>query len=484
MSRLLEAGVHEVDKGWIEGIRKTWKAWVKKSRSFPGYVTSATSIDHALIQQASLDAVAYLEEGRSFIRRLREDLLINKGFWTRLVPDEEKTKKVKGERDLKAIKSPVITLLREAEEAISDGIERARAWVQLTHPEHGRDKDLAYKSQEDFDRFLRTVSLSATEAVTNADAIVSRKLLRHLSSVVTQAGGTIDFEGYAPTELKVGDTTIVFHDTPTDPTRKADQQHTRHPYNRDKYIQTFKNAKALLDRRKLGFLWYGRIEVHAQSRAPENHLGAHFGTGAEYYRQGDYVKVYADPQKLERLVVHELAHRYWYKYMTYAQRERFGEWFGKVKATTAYGATVSAEDFAEVFADYVMGTDLTRDQVDRLKAFLGGKDKLEDLVQRLRALVESAEGDCFRYAYKRVQKGGTLVHATVIHPWTKKPFDHAWVEDDGKAYDWQTSQGLGKGKPRMVAEFRELWKPSAEKTYTADEAKVQVLRTKHYGPWD
>lgn len=105
-------------------------------------------------------------------------------------------------------------------------------------------------------------------------------------------------------------------------------------------------------------------------------------------------------------------------------------------------------------------------------------------IKRLAALLRETTipiGDCYAYAYKRVQKGGTLFQGTVTHPWDKNDILHAWVEDGGKVYDYQT-QVMGR-KPMKVADYYKTWLPKAVKEYTADEAKVQVLKHKHYGPW-
>lgn len=97
-------------------------------------------------------------------------------------------------------------------------------------------------------------------------------------------------------------------------------------------------------------------------------------------------------------------------------------------------------------------------------------------------------GECFIYAYQFVTKqGGTLKHGTVTHPWDKNEFPHAWVEKDGKIYDWQTAE-VRKTGPLAVTDFYTWWKPHDVTTYTADEARVQAARAKHrrldaYGPW-
>lgn len=103
-------------------------------------------------------------------------------------------------------------------------------------------------------------------------------------------------------------------------------------------------------------------------------------------------------------------------------------------------------------------------------------------VRKLLGQPTIACGQCFSYAYARAQKGGKIVHARVVDPWSKKLYDHAWVEQGGRVYDWQTSQGLGKG-PRRKAEFYALYKPTDIRTFDLTSARVNALRHKHYGPW-
>jgi hypothetical protein len=379
-----------IDKKWIEGIRKSWKAWTKQADKFPGFVKSAPSMDYTYVQQVAAATKAYLDQGTAYIKRLRDDLLINKGFWTRPMED--------GKGWAVKQKGKVIDLLDKAQDAISDGTSKVQYWAQnldsgwaMAMPKE------YYDTQEKFDRYIRTISGIATEAATNADAVVSRQLLRHLTSIVTdQKDQPIDFPSYEPSIVKLGSATLVFNDSSENPARKSQQAHdpdmARHPMDRSVYIQLCKEAEALLKRRGLGYLWYGKIEFEAQGKAAPNQHGASLGRAAEYWRQGDKVVVYADPAPwLPRKIVHELGHRYWYKFMDNTDRERFSDWFGKVSASTSYGSLATEEDFAEVFVDYVMGTDLTRDQIDRLKEFLGRKRRsesaeLRELVRTLKVL--------------------------------------------------------------------------------------------------
>lgn len=185
-------------------------------------------------------------------------------------------------------------------------------------------------------------------------------------------------------------------------------------------------------------LWYGDVYVLPKDAAPPNHLGVDFGVGGTYNTNKDVVTVYADPKPfITELLVHELGHRYYYRFMRQKDRMRFSSMFNfktvkiidegvivevphnpdlmkelariatlretkrtnygttmyeylvpKPKwshfrklarrhnltpSTTKYGSTVPAEDFAEVFMSYVMGQNTDRAPVERLKYFLGAQ---------------------------------------------------------------------------------------------------------------
>lgn len=94
-----------------------------------------------------------------------------------------------------------------------------------------------------------------------------------------------------------------------------------------------------------------------------------------------------------------------------------------------------------------------------------------------------AMGDCFRWAYRDViAHGGTLVQGLVIHPWSKKVFEHAWVERSGHAYDWQTI--VLRQQPAMTLPvFSKTWKPYQTVRYSPERADRELLLQKNFGPW-
>lgn len=97
-------------------------------------------------------------------------------------------------------------------------------------------------------------------------------------------------------------------------------------------------------------------------------------------------------------------------------------------------------------------------------------------------------GECFEWAFDNLRADNKMimVHAIVHHPWDGKPFPHAWLESKTRVRDWQSAvQGLGPGKKGWNKEnFYELFKPIKIHRYNFDDARVEAIKSGHYGPWD
>lgn len=112
--------------------------------------------------------------------------------------------------------------------------------------------------------------------------------------------------------------------------------------------------------------------------------------------------------------------------------------------------------------------------------------QIRALVQRKPKVVaftkSQIRGDCFGYACTHAQKiGGEVVHGEVTHPWDKTKFKHAWVEHEGKVYDWQTEH---LKRPQLsVEQFHAQWKPASTRRYTSADAMKRATKSKHFGPW-
>lgn len=394
---LLVERSNTIDKGWVEGVRKAWKAWFTRAKSLRPYdVRDGVDFSaewepdrrhqsgYPIIQKEAARVVPLLEQGKAFVERLRSDLLINKALWTSGA--EGKT----GDPRIAEIKEKILKHLDDAAEEISDAKQHVDAVLEMADPSRAPlfHADW-YESLRMFQLAVNSPAVRVKEAAEKADSEISGKLFRHLTKVIQMAGGTIDFGQHEPDELSIGKMKIVFLDTPmSDIERHKFKGQGRDPYARKAYIRELKSAYALLARQKLSFLWTGLLYIRPKTLAPQNHLGVQFGVGGTYHRNGDYITVYHDPVRgLDELIIHELGHRYYYKYLSPEDRRKFDKWFGKVAAVSTYGETVAPEDFAEVFAYFVLGRDLSRDQIDRFKIVLGRTRRMESLLGQLKKLL-------------------------------------------------------------------------------------------------
>lgn len=423
VSPLMEAGPSPVGSesaigsAWIKGIRASWKKVTDAARRVAGANRKAQAIDFELIPNAAKDCLAALGEVTSYVRALRADLLINKNMWSSSSVDDAK----KSGNKAALLRAKVVAGLDKADEELADARGKIEFWwhvladtsshdYQMSGGSHRRE---AEQSLEAFQRYLNSIGMAASAGVIGADAEISRGVLKDLSSAILKVQGRdstekteypIDFGSSLPDVVRVGDVTLIFSDgpaagdSPGKPRAGWHQDYAggsvrdapRPPVLREKYLGNAKEAWALLKRRGLGHLWYGRIVIMCPSCGGQNPHGASFGVGAHYHRQGDWISIYADPnRKLPYLIAHEMGHRYYYKFMSASDRAAFDRWFGTVKATSAYGGSATEEDWAEVFASYVDGTDLDRDQLARFKVFIGKKRKLEQARRPLEQLVKS-----------------------------------------------------------------------------------------------
>lgn len=103
-------------------------------------------------------------------------------------------------------------------------------------------------------------------------------------------------------------------------------------------------------------------------------------------------------------------------------------------------------------------------------------------------------GHCFSYANQLIQemvnddvipeKNIIVCHALIVEPCAKnqKRFPHAWIEANGRCYDWQRKiAGIGS-LPKE--DFYELFKPTSIKKYNYTQVLVNILKFKHHGPWE
>lgn len=192
------------------------------------------------------------------------------------------------------------------------------------------------------------------------------------------------------------------------------------------YAKRIIEARAILNRKGFGKLWYGVLFIvdnKFEKLAPDA-LEAYRKLGYEtlesragtYHSGADVVRIMApsNDSYLVDYIVHEMGHRYWYKFMKSDQRARFNDLVktnpsekirdfpsgptdegGKEKPVTpvsTYGASTIEEAFAEVFEHYCTEEEINRDQLESFRSVLSStqplcEDALRTMSDEDRALV-------------------------------------------------------------------------------------------------
>jgi hypothetical protein len=129
-------------------------------------------------------------------------------------------------------------------------------------------------------------------------------------------------------------------------------------------------------------VFYGQVFLKKRSAYEDSVVinGISFGKAAGTYNiQSDVVNMFADDLKdwissQSQILVHELAHRYYFKFLNSADRRRWEDFFERLKTQSAstYGDSNPEEDFAEAILHYVFekGVMKRRDVRDRVEALL------------------------------------------------------------------------------------------------------------------
>ncbi len=355
----------KIDPAWVKGIR----AWVKKTFApKPRYASLA-------------DLIAHFKTLRDKdLNRFWEYLFYTKGLLPR-----------GGDYDsiIERIRVKLAEELKAAREVLDDELSRVEHTRDAMTPgtstyrmDQMRGPDwsvLGFYQQvnpdDPFGAALKGYEESIREKLTKVEDILSGKLLRAITAFLGKYSGGIPFEAdEILLEYDIGKVKLIYDGEPD--RHLINRPDPGDPRGLSDYIPYFKKAKALLDQKGFGDLWYGPIFIGCPKCGGENPLGKHFGVGAHYMIGPDHVVVYLEPKPfMVELLIHELGHRYYFKFMDAGDRARFDSFYKEVAAVSEYGGTTTEEDFAEVFAHFVLGRDMTRDQIERFKAFLAKKDR-------------------------------------------------------------------------------------------------------------
>jgi len=184
------------------------------------------------------------------------------------------------------------------------------------------------------------------------------------------------------------------------------------PKGSKEYIKWLDKAHQLIHQKGFEKLWYGVLFVSRNFHVlDENAKEAYRKLGYKdlqsragaYHSGSDVMEMTAPPTEwLSGAVVHELGHRKWFRFMHSEQRARFNSLIRTnlseskgsgpmedgvekpVSPVSGYGKSNAEEAFAEAFEHYIMGKDMSRDQVESFRSVLASSDlKEESLAQRV-----------------------------------------------------------------------------------------------------
>jgi len=164
---------------------------------------------------------------------------------------------------------------------------------------------------------------------------------------------------------------------------------TLQPRHVDAYVKWLLQAKKLLQNRGFGKVWHGVIFIRCKECGGPNPNGPQYDVGGDYAYGPDTIRVYYRPSaEVMQVVIHELGHRWWFKFMTRENRLRFEEWIeGGLAPVSQYGGSNASEAFAEAFSYYVTGQKMTSDQAESFKAVALGRRLAARVARRFLASV-------------------------------------------------------------------------------------------------
>lgn len=323
-----KSATKSLTQGYINGIKQAWQEIAMKRVS---------NTDELIVKVETLDA---------FVKRLQEDLLFNMALY-----------------DLKEIKQAIA--------ALSLLIKKIKS--NLKHnPELQRD--LKGKNGQLNSWLLYDIQDTLKDLVSPVI-----KELQKIHDVIKEHYNGWPLGEYAR-EATIGGMKIVAEDI--HPARMAAEllkdesiglleplSEARHPKAFDKYIIHFKAAQELLKRKGLDKLWYGTAIIlpEESGKNVETKSGKKIDAAAQYDHATDTIYVHANPDLLLfTAIVHELGHRYYFKFLTKERRANFDQFFQRVWPTSNYGLTSTEEDFAEAFLAYVV-EDSSMDERQRVR---------------------------------------------------------------------------------------------------------------------
>jgi hypothetical protein len=415
-------------KQWLMGVKRGWAAIIKSPHETSDKYNAITEFlrnlgDQVLFQKHGINIVFTGSKERakfeSLLAGTKEQVL---GIYTEYEKVANNYRDVSSERDV---------FLSEIEDRTGDNIRKLHGADEFIrrYPEYKPYHEKWIKAMDAIDQYRWHPEIVWAPATRIFDV-----LMKHLyadakatAEYRKEHGEDLidDFYSTVPKEFDLNGTKVIVID---DSVTRSDV--------RD-YVKYINRAQQLLKGKGFGKLWYGVVFVEAKNhkKTPEEvELAQKWGYSSsgdagEYDHDRDQVYVKNEPGGfVTSIVIHELGHRYWFKFMTPSNRALFNslvrtkatdkfrdypqgpiDEIGNPKPVAPFGDYANSnieEAFAEVFEGYVFGRDLSRDQLESFRSVLSSvEDPVVDTVARRYSSIITES---------RVQSAGSIVGATIL----------------------------------------------------------------------
>jgi len=298
-------------KDWLMGIRKGWLSLLKPN-----------------IEDWN-DVFIAFDELIKFVNNLEESIKYVRPSLSSISPTAFESEK-----------NQLYSLFRYLRKEIKENRDKARHWYNsaidnIPFPSEEKRKDaermlLIYKTK--FEEVLTTEVKTNVGWNKNRPASITEildkilKILRKNAKEIEKSRQTdpkVTAEIYGDSTYKEFDLygmKIVIDDT------------TVNPQQIRQYVKFFDKAYHLLKDKGFSRIWHGIIFIKCENCGGPSQYGAEFNVAGNYPIGEDVINVFDRPgQFIVDLILHELGHRYWYKYMNEVQRSKF-EKFVKIKS--------------------------------------------------------------------------------------------------------------------------------------------------------
>lgn len=253
-------------------------------------------------------------------------------------------------------------------------------------------------------------------------------------------------------------------------------------------FEALKAASTLLKRKGFSYLLGGLLELEydkqhrfdASYNIPHDSFSINFG-------KLQTVKA------MTRELIHEHAHRLWFKHMDAGARDTFAkEWLEhgrgpdapttRVPSVTRYGTTDRHEDFAETFTEVVMGRQKNRRLAERLQAVLPKGRVLSNTVRSVGATLLGKKDETMKRQVIAclLRAGRTELANTIAYRVTTAVVN--FREEDGMGVLWAPSYMAIKDALPAIKKAGFRYQP-ADKSWRIDVKKLTPQKRKKLSPY-